>query len=588
MVRAGIGLGGASPGPGDTVRGGGGRVCVRAGAAPAFLLCGGVSACRWCSATKGQFRSWERCRWRFCGWPRPLWGGALSLFRGTLFSAMQMSKSLGLALWRRVFTSSLTLPLKGREKFRAASCRTGGVLTLPPKGREKVVPPSWVRQWSLLVALTLSLCVWALWPLRASAQEPPLPIRVSTNAPLPLLVDEVETTSPALLSPGRQVCVSATLHYISDVDRWVFQGWSHGPKDPCVILTRAGTYRAVYTHEFVWLFRPGAPGLQRNMWVQQGVPVDLEVPLTVQEGERTRYRFQEWNGGGTPFLPANRFAVQEPRTVDVKWTKEYLVSVEGPEGVALSGAGWYAEGSSLFLQAPELVPGPTPKERFKFLRWESASPPILQVPNAENATTSTPVGAPYSLRAVYEKQFLFVVRNPSGLLKQAWVKEDEEVEAGTPPVLEIVPEQVQLVFQRWEGIEGVALPQLTGRITAPTELMAIYERQVMVTVVGAHGGSGGGWQAVGSIVTVSVPESVENKVIFVSRFKGFPGYVGTKPTMQQLVQAPVTVTALYGTQINLPVLLAIFALAPAAVVIVYIFTVQIRRMVDRRKKAPEV
>ena len=161
-------------------------------------------------------------------------------------------------------------------------------------------------------------------------------------------------------------------------------------------------------------------GLQQSTWVPAEtpgellvpVPVELRTPELVEEGERVRYRFLSWSEGETPSLPRNRVVPLGPKIIEVQWAKEYLVRIEGPEGVSLEGTGWYEEGASLVLRAPDVLPSETTGERRKFARWESVGRPVLEMPDANKPTTSVTIDAPYTLQATYDQQYLVVARSP--------------------------------------------------------------------------------------------------------------------------------------------------------------------------------
>ena len=419
----------------------------------------------------------------------------------------------------------------------------------------------------ILTGLVLVIGALLLWADPVSAQDP---ITVSTNAPIPLQVNGRQTTElPSTVPPGSRVCVTKSLHYLTESDRWSFQGWSHGSIDPCITLTEPGAYQAVYTHEVLLHIRSTASQVRKSMWVPLGKPVALEAPATVQEGAGVRYRFQEWSAGETPFSPSNVIAPLSPSEVEVKWAKEYLVTVEGPAGVSLQGPGWYPRGYSLTIRAPDVIDGANEGERMKFSSWDSIGPSILVLSNPGSPTTTFNVDAPYALRAAYEKQYLVIATAPFGTLKREWVKEGEEVLLQTPAVQEIVPGEERLVFKRWEGQEGLTSPTVSGLVEAPVNLSAVYERQVMVKVDAPFGASGNGWHTVGSSVTISVPDSKQSNLVFKESFEGFPGYSRDESTIELLVREPTVVTALYSTGVNIGILV-LFLLLPLLAVLIYL------------------
>jgi hypothetical protein len=261
----------------------------------------------------------------------------------------------------------------------------------------------------------------------------------------------------------------------------------------------------------------------------------------------------------------------KPTTLEVKWVHEYQISIEAPDGADIKGTGWYPDGSSVVLRAPDPLPGPSAQERWKFAGWENASlrGAVLQNPQAPQAALK--VDAPYVLRATYDKQFLVEASSPVGTLKRDWIKDGSDVILEAPPIADVVPDQERLVFKRWDGMEGLTSPKITGKVDKPIAVTAVYDRQVMLKINAPHGAAGDGWQKVGSVATVSVPSSFSDAFLMSSTFSGFGGYPPGQSSIQVLVNEPTTLTALYRTQPNL-VVLALLLLLPLLAVIVYLIT----------------
>src|SRR5205823_5384106 len=178
---------------------------------------------------------------------------------------------------------------------------------------------------------------------------------------------------------------------------------------------------------------------------------------------------------------------------------------------------------------------------------------------------------PYSIRAVYQKQYLVSATSPLGTLKRDWINEGQDVVLEAPPVTDIVPDQERLVFKRWDGMDGLLSPKITGKVDKPIMLTANYERQVMLKVNAPHGSAGDGWQKLGDVATVSVPNSVAEMFLLNSTFSTFGGYPAGQTSIQVLVSGPTTLTALYHTEPNLPVLALLLAM-PLLIVSIYLFT----------------
>jgi hypothetical protein len=395
-----------------------------------------------------------------------------------------------------------------------------------------------------LVALALGAGV-------ASAAEGT--ITVTAAGPVSVTVDGVEAEKlPVEVQPGSRVCILRTPYYASEGERWTFERWSHGPTGECVTLATPGTYRAVLNHELLLQIKSAVNSEQRSLWAPFGVPLALEVPASVNEGESTRYRFSRWSEGHTPFLTINVILPFKPSIVEVTWVKEHLVTLQGPEGVSLQGRGWHADGADVAVQAVDTVPAQSSGERLKFAGWESLNFPPAVLPNAKNATMTLKVTAPSTLKATYDKQFFVVVRNPFGTLKRDWVNAGGEVVLETPPIEEIVPELDRFVFVRWEGMQGLVSTKVSGVVNAPVDLTAVYEHQVKIAVTGPYGASGGGWYKQGATATIAVPSAAVKYFFLQDVFAGFAGY-GKQPAVSLVVREPVALTALYRREVNLKV-----------------------------------
>ena len=401
-------------------------------------------------------------------------------------------------------------------------------------------------------------------------EELPSPITVTTDSPFPLLVDgltveDLTTTVPL----DSQVCVQNPLRYVSQRDRWAFRKWSHGPTGQCVILSEPGVYRAIHDHEFVIHIRSEVGQIRVSSWAVDGERVEVEVPETVEDSEGARYRFKEWGVGESPFTAANVVAPLEPMDLEPTWVKEYRIEIEGADSAELEGSGWYEDGSPLVLFAPEVIQGDTEGERLKFARWRSVGVPVLAIPEPEAASTTISVAGPYTLRATYDKEYLVAAHSPFGVLIRQWIKEGEPVLLEAPPIQETVPGQQRFVFQRWAEQEGLTSPRITGVANQPINITAVYERQYMVSVESPHGASGGGWHPAGGLVTISVPQEAESKIIFKQAFQGFAGYPEGQSSIDFSVDGPTAITALYNTKVNAGILSLLLLIPLAAVVLFF-------------------
>jgi hypothetical protein len=416
----------------------------------------------------------------------------------------------------------------------------------------------------------MAIGLWALSfsPAAAQQQLDPNGIIVTSNSGLPLLVDGIETEKvPTNVSSGQKVCTPDMRMYKSEGERWIFKQWSTGDTSECITPTTRGTYRALYNHEVLLLIRSTAPGVQRSMWVTYGAPVSLKVPDAVPEGNGTRYRFQGWSEGETPFDLSNTIAPVKPTALEVKWTREHFLQVESTNGTEIQGTGWYADGSNVVLRAPDTMAGDSEQERWKFGEWQSASFPAAVIQNAKNAMTTFAMSGPYSIRASYDKQYLVHASSPFGTLKRDWINSGQEVVLEAPPLLDIVPESERLVFKRWDGMEGLLSPKISGKADKPIIVTAAYDRQVMLKVTAPHGVTGDGWQKAGSVATIAVPGSVPQMLLLKASFQNFGGYPTGQSTVQVLVNEPTNLTAVYRTEPDYPLIVVVTGIPLAGVLI---------------------
>jgi hypothetical protein len=430
---------------------------------------------------------------------------------------------------------------------------------------------------SRLISAT-TLVVWtAVSVLNASpaaAQQQLGPVVISSTSGTPLLVNGLAPDKlPVGAGVGTEVCLPSRQVYVTEGERYTFQRWSTGATDQCIVTDRPGEFRAMYSHEVLLVLKSDVQSAQRSTWAAYGVPVKLDVPQLVQDTDDSRYRFQSWSEGETPFQAANIIAPVKPTTLQVNWVHERMVTIEAPDGADIKGSGWYAEGSNLVLRAPDTVPGSSDQDRLKFAHWESDSFPTPVLQNPTNTLTALKIDAAYTLKAVYTKQYLVDANSPFGSLKHDWVNDGETVVLEAPATADVVPDQQRLVFKRWEGMDGLLSPKVTGKVDKPINLTATYERQVMLTVNAPHGAAGDGWQTVGSVARVTVPGSVSQMFLLNSTFVAFGGYPNGQSSIQVLVNEPTTVTALYRSEPNLGVL-SLLLLLPSLAVLIYLGVVR--------------
>ena len=111
-------------------------------------------------------------------------------------------------------------------------------------------------------------------------------------------------------------------------------------------------------------------------------------------GAGERYNFTGWTNGNS--RTSGSAEISGPYSISALWQKQYLVNATSPVG-GISGAGWYANGSSATLK--ELVPyiNYSSSRRYAFYSWSNGN---------RSRSISLNVTAPISIGAIFANQSL--------------------------------------------------------------------------------------------------------------------------------------------------------------------------------------
>ena len=434
------------------------------------------------------------------------------------------------------------------------------------------------------LALLLALGAWAVAAGAANAQQPT--IRVSTSNGPPLVVNGVQVTRlPVEVGPGAQVCVARPLVTLGDQERSIFKIWSDGTEDECLTPTEPGEYVARFEHQVLLQILSQFKAYRDSVWVPRGKPTRLEVLSLVVESPGVRYQFEEWTFGENRFNPDNVITPSRPFSVEVKWTKEYFLDLVGPEGAELVGEGWHSAGSTVVLKTDATAFAQGKDARLQFSSWEITSNAAIIIPNPQRPLTSIRMGDTHTIEAVYTKAYKVVVTNPARTVHDDWVPEGEQLPVQTEETIVIAADQERLSFKGWEG---AAVETAKGFVVVdgPITLNALYETQYKVNVTSPYGATGDGWYAAGEKATIAAPENPSSLLFLKKVFNGFAGYPDTGTTLTLPVEAPVTISATYRTELDL-VLLTLSLAALAAVGGVYLATLYVQRRLQPKAEPEE-
>ncbi len=427
-------------------------------------------------------------------------------------------------------------------------------------------------------------------PIKADGSD----ATVSASVSVPLLVNGMELkVLPVQVELGSQVCVVSHLKYISPGERYRFDSWSFDAAsqattgvvsvepeskgdNECIDISEAGTYRAEYIQEVLCQVRSDVSQFNQSSWVLKGEILDLEVPRLVDKSSDTRSRFAGWNSGETPFTTENRTVALGPINLEVRWVPEYLGTIETIDGGLALESGWYALGDTIVLRAQAEVTDEEILVRRVFERWEVLYGPLLRQESAP--AISIGVDGPISMRPTYSRSYLVEAVNFQGTILREWVLEGDSVTLEAPAIVETLADRERYMFKGWQGVpgaEGVLHSEnATVEVVAdhPLSVEAVYTKQFKLDVVSPFGASGDGWYDEGTRTIIMAPEQPQSMLFFKRVFDGFyglddAGTVGLEPVTTVAVDGPMTVTAVYRSDIDSKVMYLLFGVIGAGLIL---------------------
>lgn len=425
-----------------------------------------------------------------------------------------------------------------------------------------------------LVALSVLIVVM----LVTSAAYASSGVTIVNRHGLPIAVDgQLVDRFPANVRPGSYVCVVHQVFYVTSERRLVFRGWSNGETSACVTAT-SGTLEALYEEQVLVVVDSNYEPVRRSTWVKRGERVVLEVErVYVDRGYR--YVFSRWSRGEKPFEPTNAIVAMDPIYVDVRFVKEVRVDVISHFGAPVNGSGWYREGETVVISAPgEIMLGPN--EKLVFREWTTVGlhPAVIYSPGSR--VTTLEARAPHVIRAEYDRYLRVNVEGPQGVIVSGWFKEGEKVTVGAPPVIEVIPNAVRLVFVGWEGDIAATVPNVALTVAKPVSAKANYRLEYRVEVRSPVGAAGTGWYPANSTALIRVPTEMQAFLFAKRVLSHFTGDCDENcrvaSVLRLYVDSPKHIEAVYRIEPDLQSILTAGAVV-GAVVVAYLAIERIRR-----------
>jgi len=276
-------------------------------------------------------------------------------------------------------------------------------------------------------------------------------------------------------------------------------------------------------------------------------------------GNDTKFVFSKWADGSTS---NNRsIEITEDTTLKALAETEYLVEVSS-EITHIEGSGWYRQGVSLTVTAPEV-------SGYKFVSWSVNGIVLEQNP------ISLTINSPKKIVALYEKveavsRTLRVSTTPVGLLVKIDSKQQASpyqisTEEGTSHLISVVSPQekdessfivgndVRLIFSSWE--DGVTSITRTVKLDTDKSFTAALNKEFRVVTgvqpAGITEVAGTGWYQAGANLIFST-SPVEGHNFLYWQVNG--ANAGENSALELSVIEPISVKAVYNSfpSVSLP------------------------------------
>ena len=289
-------------------------------------------------------------------------------------------------------------------------------------------------------------------------------------------------------------------------------------------------------------------------WYQAATTASISVDAQINPEDGVRYIFSGWEGTGTGAYTGSEnaveFAVNGPITEQAVWRTEYEITTKSrPEGIAaITGGGWYAEGSTALLTAPAAAAEKT------FQNW------ILGTRRVTDNPLQLEVLGPQEVLANYLDLKLIEINTTPGEngrviidgdtvqtpIQFEW--EEETVHTIEALAIQFATDSTRNIFSRWNN-SGERVQTLT--ITSDLTLTAEYDLEAHVVVrtdpADLYNLAGTGWYALGDTVMFGPTEKVVemNGQQYTFDHWAWKGYMLYTPQIISIIDGPQTLTAHY-------------------------------------------
>jgi hypothetical protein len=215
-------------------------------------------------------------------------------------------------------------------------------------------------------------------------------------------------------------------------------------------------------------------------WYDAGEEAKISVPNIIYFGNGTRNLvagFFDEKGNLISKENSTTIKMDSPKTLRVKWEKEYLLQVKSEYG-AINGSGWYKAGTETKVSITQAIIDYGNSTRRVFSGWYENEKLLAKEPNL-----SVLVNGPKTIIAKWETEYEVKVINKEGI-ESNWYKKGEKVTVSVPST--VVYEGIYVWhFRGWEvkGKIVSASPQHSFEVEEPLTIRTVWEKELNSSLI---------------------------------------------------------------------------------------------------------
>jgi hypothetical protein len=264
------------------------------------------------------------------------------------------------------------------------------------------------------------------------------------------------------------ISISPQIVTLSDKERVICKNYSFGVQNNTAI-----------TFTYIKQYYLDLKGWWGN-WYDADSEAKATVPRLIEFNNETRKTFAGFfDEKGNLISKENSTTIKmdSPKTLQVKWEKEYRLQVKSEYG-EVNGSGWYKVGKEVTVSVTKAIIDYGNSTRRKFSGWYESNKLMGKEP-----TLIILVNEPKTITANWETEYEIRVIVKEETLTN-WYKKGEKVTVSVPST-EIYESWFIWRFRGWE-IEGKIVsnsPQYSFEVKGPLTVRAIWEKELNTSLV---------------------------------------------------------------------------------------------------------